>query len=125
MLVILKKYGIHKKFLFAINNNLRIYRLRHVTKLFMVALSCCALLKQTNYLVFSITMFRFIVTSSLIINSVRGKLLAIQFEKYSNINPGRMVEQSGKLDESLVGSSDVGICKPVKVTMIRGSCSRK
>jgi hypothetical protein len=59
------------------------------------------------------------------INSFRGKLLAIHFEKHSSINPGRIIEQSGKLEESLVDSGDGGICKPVKVTLIRGSCNRK
>jgi len=74
----------------------------------MVALSCCALLKPAKYLVFSIAVFNFIVTSSLMINGVRGKRLAIHFETYSNINPGRMVEQSGKLEESLFDSGDSG-----------------
>lgn len=36
-----------------------------------------------------------------------------------------MVEQTGKLEESLVDSGDEVICKPVKATVIRGSCNRK
>jgi hypothetical protein len=59
------------------------------------------------------------------INIVRGKLLAIHFEKYFNINPIIMVEQNGKLEETLVDSGDGSICKPLQATVIRGSCNRK
>jgi hypothetical protein len=47
------------------------------------------------------------------------------FEKYSDINPGRIVGQSGKLEESLVDIGDEGICKRLQATVIRGRYNRK
>jgi len=36
-----------------------------------------------------------------------------------------MIDQNGKLEESLVDSGDEGVCKPLQATVMRGRCNRK
>jgi hypothetical protein len=71
------------------------------------------------------------MTSSFVINSVRYKLLENNFENYSDIDPGGMVEQYGKLEESTVytgltyGSRRDGVFADLEGTLVRGSYNRK